>query len=762
MPDSPANRFGEKVDFEVVPSKSAIGKSPYRKHSLWMAHWTRSSISEEPQNEQSCPIKGIDDVGYSKDCGALPFELMKARVAERLMVGVSHGAASAGNTRQFSSDMWGVAHDVCQEVQCKNVDQMGSSFESSVMKKNVNIYAAKTVVSEKYSVHKISDISMDSRKHCVTDNLSSEWSHFPMFEINKKIGSILNPKQSAFVTSSDKNFVPQKSVKVNMSSSNVMAFSSREYQLDTHRVTDDNMKQCKSARRMLSHLDNYPGLNSDNAGEKLKGHLSIEESCYCIKDETNSSCSLANEHHANHYITNSKSPHWPCKNSSMLSASKMENQTVEGSLQHKLGASGACKQQQHLEGVAFVEPALSREHEIKAVKTSAINKEGDVDTSGRHVIFANLSQGEHQYLNGHTVDSAVNLTESCKLPDTIDNAIIMKNKDEAQAHEKPTENKSTDNKRKGPCLFEMLTQPTKSNVKCSKDPTSSGKSCGNKTSCLLGAQKQFSTKTDTLYSEAYHASKSTAGFASASIQKESGYPSSAKTEQAVTASIKGVASCSKGNEAVNESAEHPDFSSKATCANSQEWSMSKTSSMNLDLVLFQMSRLRNPIPNALNESPVCTDPSDKWLKRLQHDTSDSHVPCPKKQKVGDGPLTGGTCTVFGRVFDHESNNSTAVIKHGKDTPTCERLVDQQNQEGSPMPAKTLNRWIGRWCRGGTPVFHGASNLERQANSNIPNDELEGQFPSIAAMAMMGRVMNKLRPCELQKRGPSVVWRTEGL
>ncbi|KAG8055816.1 hypothetical protein GUJ93_ZPchr0001g30718 [Zizania palustris] len=758
MPDSPANRFGEKVDFEVLPSKSDIGKSPYRKQSLWMAHWTRSSISEEPQNEQSCPIKGIDDVGYSKDCGALPFELMKSRVAERLMVGVSHGAASAGNSRQFSSDMWGVAHDVCQEVQCKNVDQMGSSFESSVMKKNVNVYAAKTVVSEKYSVHKISDISMDSHKHCVTDNLSSEWSHFPMLEINKKIGSILNPKRSAFITSSDKIFVPQKSVKVNMSTSNVMAFSSKEYQLHTHRVTDENMKQCKSARGMLSHLDDYPGLNSDNAGKKLKGRLSIEESCYCNKDETNSSCSLANGHHANHYITNSKSPHWSCKNSSMLSASKMENQTVEDSLLHKLGASaGACKKQQHLEGVTFVEPELSREHEIKAVKTSAISKEGDVDIRGRHVAFANLLQGERRYLNKHTVDSAGNFTESCKLPDTIDNAMIMKSKDEALAHEKPTENKSTDNKRKGPCLFEMLTQPTK----CSKDPTSSGKSCGNKTSYLLGAQKQFSTKTDTLYSEAHHALKSTAGFASAPIQKESGYPSSAKTEQAVTSSIKGVSSCSKGNGAVNESAEHHDFYSKAPCANSQEWSMSKTSSMNLDLVLFQMSRLRNPTPDALNESPVCTDPSDKWLKRLQHDTSDSHVPYSKKQKVGDGPLTGGTCTVFGRVFDYESNN-TAVIKHVKDTPTCERLVDQQNQEGSPMPAKTLNRWIGRWCRGGTPVFHGAWNLERQAKSNIPNDDLEGQFPSIAAMAMMGRVMNKLRPCELQKRGPSVVWRTEGL
>ncbi|XP_006644560.1 uncharacterized protein LOC102719812 [Oryza brachyantha] len=760
MPDSSANRFGKKVELEVLSSKGDIGESSYHKHSLWMAHWARSSISAEPQNDQSCTqLKEIDDVGYSKDCGALPFELLKARVAERLMVGVSHGGASAGNTREFSSNMWGVQHDVCQEVQCKNVDQMGSSIESSVMQKNVNLYAAKTVVSERYSLHKISDISADSYKFCGTENLSSEWSHFPMFEINKKIDSILNPRRSAFVTSSEKIFVPQKSVKINLSTSNVMAFSSKKYQFHTRQVTDEN-GQCKSARGMLSRLNDYTSLNSDRAREKLKGHLSTEESCSCSKDGTDSSCSLADEHHASRYIPNSnKSPHWSCK----ISASKIENQTVEGSsLEHKLGGYGAYKKHQQLEGVSFREPSLHREHDIKPVKTTAITNEDDVDTNGHHVVFANMSQGDQHYMKEHTLDSAVNLTESCKIPDIIDSGMISKSKDESLAQGKQAENRLIDNKRKGPCLFEMFTQTTKSNAKCSKDPTSSWKSCGSMPSCLLGAQKQFSAKTGSLYSEAHHASKSTAGFASSSMQKDPCYPSSAKNEQLVTSSIKGVSSCSKRNKAANASAEYHDSYPKETCANNQECSMSKTSSMNLDLVLFQISRLRNPIPNALNESPVCPDPSEKWLKRLQHDTSDSHAPRSKKPKVGDGPLEGGTATLFSQVFDCDSD-STTMISHVKNKLMCKGFIDQQSQEGSPMSAKSFNHWIGRWCRGGTPVFHGTSDLERQeAKSDMPPNDLEGQFPSIAAMAMMGRVMNKLRPCELQKRGPSVVWRTEGL
>jgi hypothetical protein len=45
---------------------------------------------------------------------------------------------------------------------------------------------------------------------------------------------------------------------------------------------------------------------------------------------------------------------------------------------------------------------------------------------------------------------------------------------------------------------------------------------------------------------------------------------------------------------------------------------------------------------------------------------------------------------------------------------------------------------------------------------MPPDHLEGQFSSIVAMAMMGQVMNNLRPQELQRRGPSVVRKAYGL
>ena len=184
--------------------------------------------------------------------------------------------------------------------------------------------------------------------------------------------------------------------------------------------------------------------------------------------------------------------------------------------------------------------------------------------------------------------------------------------------------------------------------------------------------------------------------------------------------------------------------------------------MNLDLVLFQMSRMTNPISSALIESAACLEPSDKWLKRLQHDILGHHLPCSKRSKVGDGLPLEGACTVFGQEVNFDIKKADVINQAKEVQLRYGRLINKQNLKGSLISAKNLNRWIGRWCQGSAPISHGASNVEKQTlKFNTPPDGLEGQFPSIAAMAMTGRAMNKLRPCELQKRGPSVAWKTQG-
>lgn len=621
-----AKKFGEKEEFQVLSSQNGLG---------------------------------------------LPFELTKARLSEKLTLAVGSTGASSGTTHHFSSKMWGITHNVCQEVEFKNVDQ--------------------------------------------------------------------------------------KDLKINMATSDVVAFSSKGYQLHSHLIEDENISMCRSAGSILPHQDKHIGLNFDHAGKKLKCHLSIEGSCSCSKKETNPSRSLANKLCANNCIVNSmEASRWSGQSNFMFSASRKENETAEGlALEMKLGSLGGCPKLKNFNGVSHHGPLLGRQ----TVNASTTSKGNDVGTSDRGMVFVNLLQTEDDYLCTQRVNSAIKLTESCNLPGKTENTLATKNKGETLALGKLPEDISNDEKKKAPCLFEMLTLPSKSQATYFSYPTSLGTSCSNMGCCSPGVGKQLATETDTLYIGTQQAT----GFASAPTPKESGCPNTAKSEQIATPSIRGVSSCSGGNETLNVSAGNRKSCPKKTCTNKQEWSMSKISSMNLDLVLFQISRMKNPISSALIESPVSTEPSDKWLKRLQHNILDLHLPCSKRSKVGDGPPPEGTCTIYGQEHNFDMAKADMInltknvpLRHG-------RLINQQNLEGSLISAKSLNRWIGRWCQGSTPISHGASNVEKQTPKfNVTHDDLEGQFPSIAAMAMMGRAMNKLRPCELQKKGPSVVWKTQGL
>jgi hypothetical protein len=43
---------------------------------------------------------------------------------------------------------------------------------------------------------------------------------------------------------------------------------------------------------------------------------------------------------------------------------------------------------------------------------------------------------------------------------------------------------------------------------------------------------------------------------------------------------------------------------------------------------------------------------------------------------------------------------------------------------------------------------------------VPEEFKNKQFPSIAAMALMGKAMNCFNPSELTKKGPVIVWNTK--
>ncbi|KAL6609539.1 hypothetical protein ACP70R_039508 [Stipagrostis hirtigluma subsp. patula] len=79
---------------------------------------------------------------HSKDVNkGMSRKFMKSTVAERLMMGVGHGSASTQQAQKFSSDLWGVAHNVCKESGPTCNEQCHDYFERSMKKKDVNSLA---------------------------------------------------------------------------------------------------------------------------------------------------------------------------------------------------------------------------------------------------------------------------------------------------------------------------------------------------------------------------------------------------------------------------------------------------------------------------------------------------------------------------------------------------------------------------------------------------------------------------------------------
>ncbi|BAF18166.1 uncharacterized protein [Oryza sativa Japonica Group] len=703
------------------------------KHSQWMSHWTKGSSSAEPQVGRS--NDSPEDAKYDiceDNSGPSNFEIMKSRLFERLMVGISQERASLEHGQKLNSNMKVVVKDARRHAVQNQIDQGDGPIQKSVMQKDV-LYA-KAVVSKSLSIQKLSELSVDCQKLAGSDDLSSEWNHFPMLAINRKIDSILNPKRkSAKSTGPNDVFVPKQTLKLNMTTANLMAFSSQEYELHSHRTTDETMDHCKHAGGIVSRLEDHAGVMLNPAEQKLKGQLLPATSCSCSKDDSNSSDSLLDEQHTSRYIADSdQEPTCRSREKRLKSSENNDTNCKIGSCsQNQKSRAPGHHKHKGSAGVMFRTSVPGKEFEAAEINCSdKINQ---------------------RHLNTQRIVSAANVTGSC-IPDPAADISTVNGRGEAVTQPSSISGDST--KRKAPYLFEMLTIPSKAQNMNPEDSLPSGNSTAfgvhmygtNIGSHLFGANNKSSTETEILSGDSQHVSKSSAGIASLLAQK-------AKSEQLATLYMKGASGCN-----VNE---HQGVSSKAIVANKQQCYNPRTARMDLDLMQFQLSRMRN------QESQARTEPGDRWLKRLQIDSKDPHhLPCSKRSKAGDGsgrPVTGGASSMAPRCDGSNDDDDIVDRDHKEEQGLDEGVEIQGGREASPVPAKSDDRWIGRWCQGGVPVYHEDDHDQRKEVTKPDlaagdSGGLEGQFPSIKAMAMMGRAMSKVRPCQEERRGSFMVWK----
>nr|CAD1823863.1 unnamed protein product [Ananas comosus var. bracteatus] len=96
---------------------------------------------------------------------------------------------------------WMKESSISTQVGTEKGEKGNKFLNNSMTQKDVNLFHAKAVVSNTVSVHKLPGSSVNwenvnTYHFSSSENLDSEWNHFPMLDINRKIDSILNPKGS--------------------------------------------------------------------------------------------------------------------------------------------------------------------------------------------------------------------------------------------------------------------------------------------------------------------------------------------------------------------------------------------------------------------------------------------------------------------------------------------------------------------------------------------------------------------------------------
>ncbi|KAK7404428.1 hypothetical protein VNO78_05318 [Psophocarpus tetragonolobus] len=197
----------------------------------------------------------------------------------------------------------------------------------------------------------------------------------------------------------------------------------------------------------------------------------------------------------------------------------------------------------------------------------------------------------------------------------------------------------------------------------------------------------------------------------------------------------------------------------------RETSTSRTHSLDLDHFL---SHARS---NS-GSSSLGSDPSSRWVKRLKLCTLGSAYGT-ENTKIGETSSHEKVKTIFGKIMkDSKTSLEPKTVHHaeGQMVPEVPATVSTNDKSSFTEAKKTVeitlsHPWIQRWSHNraaSSQKRHELGELREPKSSNVVLEEFQKkQFPSIAAMALMGKAMNSLNPSELMKKGPVIVWNMKG-
>lgn len=205
---------------------------------------------------------------------------------------------------------------------------------------------------------------------------------------------------------------------------------------------------------------------------------------------------------------------------------------------------------------------------------------------------------------------------------------------------------------------------------------------------------------------------------------------------------------------INE--ELPGLQPAGSATDNTEQSTSRVHSLDAKQLFPCAKQTSRSESNAWENLPVCSETSNRWIKRLKLNSSDSYGVGTKSSDMGETSSHKKANLFF---------NKAVLSKHH----VKEQMTSNESLTSSMSSKKRNQRilgcsWIQRWRQ--RPVVRDDHDPEpllicEPHSLKLGVDELgKKQFPSIAAMALMGKAMNGFRPCEFRKRGSIVVWNTK--
>ncbi|KAL9683906.1 hypothetical protein QQ045_021333 [Rhodiola kirilowii] len=226
---------------------------------------------------------------------------------------------------------------------------------------------------------------------------------------------------------------------------------------------------------------------------------------------------------------------------------------------------------------------------------------------------------------------------------------------------------------------------------------------------------------------------------------------------------------------MNEAALAPDLS-----ANEGEPCTSRTQSLDMECLISREDYPSNS--KSITHRVVHPQPEvgSRWVKRLKLSGSHTNYVAlgTKSSKIEEASSYEKLRKLSSNLFNHSIGltsseptsgthlRHTSESKKISEVPNLSNDVKASSTELLKLDRKTLlsHPWIRRWSRDQTtslkkqPVPTEPSETQKTSSDHFEKKA----FPSIAAMALMGKAMNGFRPCEFTKKGSFIVWNTDNL